>query len=190
MEHCIVPGCSLYAFKQRPPMCRGHYWLARDNYPPPPRHLKERPPKQREDRPATKSDRVRALLAERYACGEIPTGELTVVANEVGVTRELVRQLARKGGYTRLYKQPTPRLCECGGTLQKGRKWCENCLLIPVACDVCGKVVRRPRAAILRSVSDHRYKGRQFCSKTCVGVFAGSNYGWGNPNHPIHSRQS
>lgn len=151
---------------------------------------------------------MKAVIAKRYPCAALPTGALTDLAAEFGVSRERIRQIAKEMGlhgtsgkrakWTRLF------CAECGKRITKPLEYfqargvepptfCGPCSArpIPVECSACGKVVLKRRAVFERGVGisrtvDKRYGARFFCSRPCMGRWAGKAYGWGSPDHPIH----
>ena len=60
----------------------------------------------------TKSEQAAISLRERYPDGVAPTGAWTEIAAALGVSRELVRQVAQRLGIHRVAKPPSPRSIE------------------------------------------------------------------------------
>lgn len=139
----------------------------------------------------TKSDLIREVLRRRYPCQEIPQGHLTKIGQEFGVTRELVRQVARKMNIGWQPNRVTKRrLCKagCGEVPDKKMLYCDGCREIPVSCSVCGTVFRLPRNQFLKRLAPNltnwnstgrRIREEWFCSRACSGSFVGKTYGFG-----------
>ncbi len=146
------------------------------------------------------TDAVIRIFNERYACQEIPNGEMTVIAKEVGCTRALVSKIAKDYGFV------STRVAQRKGCYQCGKMrpdlpsnpasdYCSNCKKIEIACTWCGKLNKYSRAAYIHTVSGKRkagsilnkngkiqkleYTGRKFCNRVCFGKWAGSTYGVG-----------
>jgi len=70
----------------------------------------------------------------------------------------------------------------CGVSLPRGAvnavRYCPDCRFVPIACEVCGKIRKVPRAEALRQKGCKAGHPR-FCSKRCQGVWLGAHYGWG-----------
>lgn len=141
-------------------------------------------------------------LERRYPDKQVPYGAFTDIASDLGVTRELARQVAQHNGFTRKQRIKYVRVCSsCSARLSRGPgMFCPDCVKIPVACDICGTITRRYKGQVLK-VFDVGYNAkraenglslysgeRMFCSHACFGKWAGKNGGWGNPNHPSHNR--
>ena len=149
-----------------------------------------------------KSDQIRSILAARYPCEAVPPGAMTDIANEIGASRELVRQVVSKSGYETPGSGPraaAPRsLCtECGKPLRLNALRLHHTRCAPkveVACATCGNAKVIPlkdvRARFIGSGKRRRERlgtedtGLWFCNHVCAGSYQGKTYGWGNPDHP------
>jgi hypothetical protein len=92
------------------------------------------------------------------------------IADEVGVTRERVRQIAHKNGYPPRQGNLTPKICPlCGDIYYSRRLYCSDICahkarrkIIVVICHHCGKSMERAPATLRRNGN-----GRYFCSRLC-----------------------
>jgi len=108
--------------------------------------------------------KVLEILRER------PTISYSIVAHEVGVTRERVRQIAQKNGYPSRQGILKPKICPvCGDIYYKRRVYCSRicfnksrCKRIVVSCYNCGKAIERAPASLRRNGD-----GKYFCSRLC-----------------------
>ena len=140
---------------------------------------------------------LQAILVDRYACkaipaGTIPYGTLSVLAKEVGVSRERVRQILRSGMGLE-FMPLAARVCKvCGQPAKKGSRYCLDCGHPPVACVWCGTITRKPRRRVVGLIGKIQktpsgpaaYTGRFFCNRTCFATWVGTNNGAGSPAHP------
>ncbi|MFC1925659.1 hypothetical protein ACFLW2_03065 [Chloroflexota bacterium] len=110
--------------------------------------------------------------------GVNPDLPYSTIAGEVGVTRERVRQIARRNGYpprSRILKQKICPVCGkafftrnlhcspgCGYKARRKR--------IVISCNQCGKPIERTPGT-MRSKS-----GKYFCNRVCFGRWAWDNY--------------
>lgn len=123
--------------------------------------------------------KVRASLAAN------PVQTLKQVGDEVGITRERVRQIIRDEGLHRApLERPDnrPTCASCG----KRRAWqtyvrptCNACTpqvrqYLTLTCDECGTQFQR-------EPYQNRSKGFVFCSNVCHGRYAGKHYARGRP---------
>lgn len=130
-----------------------------------------------------KSEAIRGYLLEHYPCQAVPHGDLTVVADKFGVSRERVRQLANQLGMGRLQKDRPVLTCGgCGKVEPTGTKsLCFECRWVELPCNQCGELVRRSAARIAwrfgrTSQTPHgpaEYTGRVFCNRSCQGAWMG-----------------
>ena len=119
----------------------------------------------------TKTEQVEQILRERYACQEVPNGHLTLIADEVGCTRELVRQIRNKLGMSWVSSRTVKVCASCGKEMLLSTKsaTCNECSWVTLVCDQCGTSFKRSVAEIVwRAEKDHRHKGGQFCSRECA----------------------
>jgi hypothetical protein len=101
--------------------------------------------------------------------GENPSIPYSVIAGEVGVSRERVRQIARQNGYPRRRGIPKPQICPiCGDTFYARRLYCSPVCryrasrkIVFLNCHACGKSLERAPGN-MRSKS-----GKYFCGKGC-----------------------
>jgi len=110
-----------------------------------------------------------------------PCATLQVIGDEVGLSRERVRQILKKEGLTTAHyiESPYKFFCpECG----KPTRWkfcnkqCrDKYLYIPVTCDNCGKINYRLQSTVLYRVKNklNLYNGHYFCNKRCQGQWMG-----------------
>lgn len=139
----------------------------------------------------TKSEQIKAIIEDRYPCSVMPYGAQLAIANEVGATRELVRQIANKVGATPIRTHAVRYICAvCGGPMkrQTAKGYCRDCATVEIPCHGCGKPVRRlasliaSRAKRAQQETDgiaSKYTGRVFCSRSCTGRWQARNFGWG-----------
>lgn len=146
---------------------------------------------------SAKDTRAAAIVAElqrRYPCQAIPYGSLSEIGEQFGVSRERVRQLANKHGWSgRIPRQgPGPRGCKvCGQATHRPQSpYCNEHKDVALVCEECGCVFRmghsRLRARLRsRTVHGRYYETRVapqfYCSKTCFGKAFGRAYGVGRP---------
>ena len=147
----------------------------------------------------SRADLIREILSTRYVCKAIPHGDFTKIAAEVGVSREYVRQIANREGWTgRLHAKDkvSRKVCaSCGNVGVRGRSiYCSPCTWVEVPCSYCDKPVRMRVAQLTNRMNQFhsspngktvRYTGRVFCDRYCFGKWAGRNYGTGSANNPI-----
>lgn len=101
--------------------------------------------------------------------GEDPTLSYSIIAEEVGVTRERVRQIARRNGYPPRKGTTKQKICPfCGDTYYTKRLYCSRTCAykakqkrIVVSCHHCGKPVERTPASLRNK------NGKYFCSRAC-----------------------
>src|SRR4030042_3757275 len=98
-----------------------------------------------------------------------PALSYSILANEFGVSRERIRQIARQNGYPRRRGIAKPKMCPfCGKTYYTRRQYCSRTCVykarekrIAVNCHQCGKTIERTPGN-MRSKS-----GRYFCNRAC-----------------------
>lgn len=134
----------------------------------------------------SKSEQVRELLQSRYQLPTLPLGALTLIANEVGCTREMARQVAKRLGYESQHILPrqTCPVCEkparfantlycsreCAG---KGRRKSN----VVKTCDHCKndyELTPAKHAAWRRNRKRFPSIRHTFCSKACGNAFWGA----------------
>ena len=103
--------------------------------------------------------------------GRNPTLPYSVIAIEVGVTRERVRQIAQRNGYPSRKGMLEPKICPlCGETFngKKNRLFCSPACAYKsrykrkvINCYRCGKTIER-RSSTMRNKT-----GRYYCSRAC-----------------------
>lgn len=101
--------------------------------------------------------------------GGNPTLPYSIVAEEVGVTRERVRQIAQRNGYPSRKGKPKSKICPvCKNTYYSRRLHCSRTCAykakrkrVVVICHNCRKPVERTPSN-LRNKS-----GKYFCSREC-----------------------
>lgn len=106
-----------------------------------------------------------------------PALSYSIIANEFGVSRERIRQIARQNGYPPRRGVLKPKICPfCGKTYYTNKQYCSRpCVYnsrkkrIPVNCHQCGKTIERTPGN-LRSKN-----GRYFCNRTCFMRWIGKN---------------
>lgn len=107
--------------------------------------------------------------------GGDPTLPYSIIANVVGVTRERVRQIARRNGYPPRSGILKPKICSvCGEIYYTKKQYCSRICVykarqnrIVVDCHRCGKTIERTPGN-MRSKS-----GRYYCNRTCYGRWTG-----------------
>lgn len=138
----------------------------------------------------SKSSTVRELITERYGvCTVLPRGALTAIAEEVGLSRERVRQIAARDGRRGTNTTPNLGCAECGAILSYGTKGalCRSCIaeksIISIVCDGCGVTFQRGVKSLVAlqggsSPSKRgRYSGAVYCGHVCPGRPAGFSVG-------------
>ena len=123
-------------------------------------------------------DQILAELQRRYPCAVAPTGAWTTIGNQMGVSDEYVRQVAKANGFLHQNKVPPVRRCaDCGDPIGKKVMRCEECNRVPLVCDNCGILFAIERRHAFRNTNNEKYSGAHFCGKACC-------YAWrkGRPN--------
>lgn len=107
-----------------------------------------------------------------------PSLSYSIIADQVGVTRERVRQIARQNGYPPRKRILNPKVCPtCGATFYNAENlYCSpECgykakrRRIVINCHQCGKPIERTPGT-MRSKS-----GNYFCNRVCFGKWTGKN---------------
>jgi len=116
-----------------------------------------------------------------------PKRTLESIGNEIGVSREYIRQVLQEAGVESGKEQPS--CYECSTLLypskarpyidlKTGHKYCRTCRHNMVwgtySCKNCGVEVVRRKRDILRATPKYI-----FCTKTCQGQYIGKTYGKG-----------
>lgn len=117
-----------------------------------------------------------------------PDAKVSVLAKQMGISRQRAHQLLRKMG---LPTKRTPGTCAfCGKPVPRGRKFCNrSCFrgsmsifvskrLVPVVCANCGKRYELNLTQYTRKVKRNPM-GLFFCSNKCKGQYLGRHSGWG-----------
>lgn len=132
------------------------------------------------------ADRVRAMVAAD------PSRTLQSMADELGLSRERVRQICTAHGIQR-EKPPdkSPTCALCGYPISYGATYCRICWQterhhaprLTFACEQCGEKFLRREA----EVRSNAKKGilTRWCSKLCMRRWASRKYGFGSPNETI-----
>jgi hypothetical protein len=110
--------------------------------------------------------------------GGNPTLPYSIIAYEVGVTRERVRQIARRNGYPPRNGTLKPKICPvCGNTFYARKLYCSRICVykarqrrIVVYCHQCGKSIERTPGN-MRSKN-----GRYFCNRVCFRRWVGKDH--------------
>ena len=111
--------------------------------------------------------------------GGNPTISYSIIAGEVGVTRERVRQIAQRSGYPSRKGIIKPKICPfCGETFYKrNRIFCSPACAykarhkrIVVNCHQCGKTIER-KPGTMRNKN-----GRYYCNRECFERKARNNH--------------
>jgi len=130
----------------------------------------------------------RTAMAIKALRNEKPCISAAEIARRVGVSRERVRQLLRRLGLTTDMRiRPKRRCLSCGNPIPRDhRAFCSracqvNYYQITLYCNFCGKEFKRKvKDILLYPVKlQYGYKGRVFCSRSCLGRWFGKNYGRG-----------
>lgn len=114
-----------------------------------------------------------------------PCATLQQIGDKYGLSRERIRQILEPynlpaGRSIRgLYSRTCP---SCGGEKNEGAKICSKCLrrngyarLIPIACEVCGKIVYRSEKNVIWKIKNKKQE-HFWCSNKCKGRWLGNNY--------------
>lgn len=142
----------------------------------------------------TKTEEIKAVIANRYYCGEYPTGALSDLAIEFGVSRQLVWQIAKsmglKGPSTNVRRFLPIVLCAvCGKQIKYQNKTgiCQSCRWIELPCVNCGELLKRSANNLAKrngkSTNRGTYTGRVFCNQKCFYQWVGKTYGFKAKNH-------
>ena len=139
---------------------------------------------------------IAEALQRRYPCAALPTGALTDIGVEFGVSRQYVSQIASHIGVIPGQsgpRHPRPRrFCgSCGTELSRGSKatTCRACTWVEIECSNCNALVRRSASTFARNMqraaqfpdgTQGAYQGRAFCNRSCFGSWTAKNYGWGS----------
>lgn len=108
-----------------------------------------------------------------------PAVSYSIIAGEIGVTRERVRQIARQNGYPPRKRMSNPKVCPtCGRTFYSTENiYCSpDCgyrakrKRIVVICYQCGKPIERTPGT-MRSKS-----GNYFCNRACYAKRTAKNH--------------
>ena len=134
----------------------------------------------------TTLDRLRKLLSS----GRPYT--LQQLADELGVTRERVRQLCVKYRLERLSPHPKHVCSARNKRLRHDNRTglCRDCLYprVRLACSACGKSFQR-YAGAHRQWAKRHLTNLTFCSKRCMGRWLGKTYGSGTARKAARTRQ-
>lgn len=107
------------------------------------------------------------------------------IAKEAGCSREYVRQVLGAANLRTRQPLKTKDCPQCNKPFPhyNNRKYCSpECRhaahFITIQCEICGKTRELPRSWFIWK----KKHGRQhdFCSRKCLGIYAGRHYGWGN----------
>ena len=118
-------------------------------------------------------------LVEKHPC--MPMAEM---GRRLGVSRERIRQKVRQSALNIPKGQRVKwRVCtHCGSIFHAHYRkiFCsDDCQYlehrIPVACEVCGKIVHRLKSQVLYQHGKRNYN-HAFCSNKCKGHWLGTNY--------------
>ena len=111
-----------------------------------------------------------------------PCLTLQAIGDQVGVSRERVRQILKRTGLpTKHYKQTyTCIVCRniithCGNKYFCSQKCRMKYHRIPVECNYCGKIIKRRISEILH-YSDKIQRNYSYCNRTCFGKWLGYNH--------------
>jgi hypothetical protein len=119
----------------------------------------------------TKKELIEITLQHWFPTRVVPTGGFTAVAREVGASKPLVTTVARRLGFESEFPKGVSRRPEgckhCGREVEAGRRTCEECRLVTVACDTCGTLFKRARDRLFERERDARYHGAMYCSRRC-----------------------
>lgn len=140
----------------------------------------------------TKGELAQKMLNVVFAINgeKIPSGTLTAIGDEIGLTRERVRQLMKQDKrFIPLHGRD--RFCPyCGIKFNKGDPRMTYCSIrcrklfhfykyhTLGICEECGLGFLNP------TNRSHIHKG--FCDKICFGKHIGKKYGWGAKNYKGH----
>lgn len=129
----------------------------------------------------TTREKFLAIIEERYACRAMPAGGFTIIAEELGVSRERIRQFASQEGVTSplrgVRRNPVKRVgcADCGKMLGYYAKSprCGPCKkaanYITINCAGCGveKSIYLPKYK--NNIKQGKNKrGAPFCSPSCA----------------------
>lgn len=134
---------------------------------------------------------IEAYLRRHYPCRAVLYGAFKEAADQLGATREYVRQIANAMGIGRLYR--TAAVCPgCGGGKDGKARLCRTCwresLQVALPCNNCGAPVTRSARQLARRVGKDapqvtpngpaRYSGNVYCDRRCFGQWAGRTHGF------------
>ena len=130
---------------------------------------------------------------ERVAALRVADPKLTLqsIGDQVGVTRERVRQLLNEANLpTRAVRELKSYPCKyCGEHVASHKKAHRRCGMdaktIYVRCHWCEKGLRRTPGTLF--LDDPAHKGRYYCNKTCFGRWFGTTHGFAANRQNIRS---
>ncbi len=106
-----------------------------------------------------------------------PCATLQQVGDEVGITKERVRQILVSSSLpTRHYTVPKLFSCLNCGKPTYNKKYCRKQCWYEythplLTCDTCGTLFRRGQSQIISRANRPVYKGGIFCSRKCIGKY-------------------
>lgn len=126
------------------------------------------------------SEKLRPALVRAASAGLLPYGVERSLAEEFGVSHQLVAQVKRSLGLT---SAPAPRRCPpryrcvCSA-LRDRRELCERCRRIALPCACCGSEVLRTPSQIIQSAKIQSGDTvRVLCDQVCATAWAGTASG-------------
>ena len=135
--------------------------------------------------PNSKSHQLRLSLAGAARGGQLPFGEVSRLAKEFGVSRQLVAQVksgldllsASRTRQAKVRKRVPCYQCLCGQVSTR-KDLCTACRRIELLCGRCGATVLRTPGQMIQSAKIQRGDTvRVFCGGVCATSWAGAASG-------------
>lgn len=128
---------------------------------------------------------IRQRIEDDYGHQQwVPHGADSRLAEEYGVSRELVRQARSATGFP-IKSQPAisePKyVCACG-IERSSLTLCTSCKHITLPCNYCGESVTRLASRFVSQIKRGRYFGFVYCNRKCFGAWLGTNFGFKKGN--------
>jgi len=125
---------------------------------------------------------IKEAIDRRWPCQIIPYGVSVNLAREFNVSRQRVEQILNTLKVKRERRLPRQiRVCAiCEEPVKYTTIFCKKHQAVPIECDQCKIIFQRTPAKLTNYENNPLAKGEHyFCSKKCVGQWAGLNYGFG-----------
>ena len=115
-----------------------------------------------------------------------PEFTLQQIANNLGITKERVRQILKRDDLVTKHVHRYKNMCKiCGKHLLSKTKSmvCMDCHRAVVICAYCGKEIHKGKALLSRHLKNQKnrklkYKGNYYCDRKCFGAHIGKSVGF------------